>query len=174
MNLYLIGYRGSGKSTVAPLVAKDLKRPSIDSDHLIVQKNNCSIADIFANSGETEFRRIEQQIVKQLGDLSNHVVSLGGGVPMFESNRMVLAATGKTVYLNGSPDVLWSRIAQDAASDELRPSLTDLDAKAEVDSLVNQRHPIYADCADYMIEVNQLSPQQIAEQIVQWWKSVDK
>lgn len=102
------------------------------------------------------------------------VVSLGGGAPIFPQNQELISDSGKTVYLSGSLEVLWSRIAGDEKSDTQRPAPTDLEGRAEVEHVLAQRAPIYAACADYTIDVDDLSPQEIADAIDKWFRDNEK
>ena len=142
MNLYLIGYRGSGKSTVAPHLAKRLGWNCVDADDLVEAEAGKSIAAIFADSGESEFRRMESEVIETLSKKSELIVSLGGGAPTFEVNQKRIASSGKSVYLSASLDLLWARISGDQTSVDRRPDLTDLGGRAEVEQLMSVRAPI--------------------------------
>ena len=174
MNLFLIGYRGSGKTTVAPLIAKQLGRTFVDSDERVESQSELSIAEIFEQFGEPEFRRRETAAIKELCSHDDQVVSLGGGAPIFPDNQELISKSGKTVYLSGSLDVLWGRIASDEKTNNQRPALTDLEGRAEVELVLSQRSPVYEACADYTINVDELSPEEIADAIVKWFRSDDK
>ena len=174
MNLFLIGYRGSGKTTVAPLVAKQLGWTVVDADERVESDSGISIAQIFEQFGEPEFRQRETAAIKALCGGDELVVSLGGGAPIFPDNRELISKSGKTVYLSGSLEVLWGRIAGDEKTDGQRPALTDLDGRAEVEHVLAQRAPVYEACADYTINVDELSPQEIADSIVKWFRRDDK
>jgi len=174
MNLYLIGYRGSGKTTVAPLVAKQLGWTVFDTDDHVESESGISIARIFEEFGEPEFRRRETAAIKESCSRTESVVSLGGGAPIAPDNQKLISGAGKTAYLNGSLDTLWSRIAGDEKSDDQRPALTDLEGRAEVEQVLTQRAPVYEACADYTIDVDELSPQEIADAIVKWFRQDDK
>jgi shikimate kinase len=179
MNLYLIGYRGCGKSTVAPLVAKAIGSnsnhwESFDADDLLEAAVQMSISRIFAEYGESDFRRRETEIISGLAGRSNLVVSLGGGAPMFAANRELMAGSGKTIWLQADANLLWQRISQDQANLEQRPNLTDQGGREEVVQLVGKRNPVYKGCADYTIEVGGLSPEEITDRIVNWFENVDK
>lgn len=174
MNLYLVGYRGSGKSTVAPLIAQALGREVMDSDDLIEANAGVSIAEIFAVQGEAEFRRLETDVVLEISQLSGKVISLGGGAPLAESNRKLIAASGKTVWLFAEPSILWARITGDPVSDLQRPNLTDSGGLAEIEQLLTRRTPVYEACADYKLDVGSLSAEETSERIVQWLQSDDK
>jgi shikimate kinase len=173
MNLYLIGYRGSGKSSVAPLLARELNRELVDTDDLIENQTGASISQIFSQHGEPEFRRIETEIICSISSCENRVVSLGGGAPLAEQNRVWLKSNGRTIWLTAPPNVLWERISGDATSTQRRPDLTDDGGRLEVERVLATRIPIYSECADYTIDVREMSPEQIADNIARWWESVD-
>ena len=174
MNLYLIGYRGSGKSTVAPIVAKSLGWETVVSDDLIEANSKMSIARIFAQLGESDFRQRESGVISKIGLLTHQVASLGGGAPMFKTNQEAIARSGKTVYLTADFEILWKRISNDDSTADRRPDLTDQGGRKEVEQLVAERHPVYDACADYTIDVGKLNPEEIAQRIVKWFQSVDK
>ncbi len=174
MNLYLIGYRGSGKSTVAPLIAKEITWNAIDADDLVESNTQQSISEIFASDGEAAFRELEHDVISTIVGKTNLVVSLGGGAPLFERNRDMIAKSGKTVWLFAESSVLWKRISTDNTSHDQRPNLTDEGGRTEVERLLLIRNPVYEACADYKIDVTSLSPEEVAERIVEWWNSDDK
>jgi shikimate kinase len=173
MNLYLIGYRGCGKSTVAPLVAKSLGRKFLDADDLVEAKADCSIAEIFAQSGEPKFRELETKTIEELAGENQLVVALGGGAPMFEPNRQLIRS-GKSIWLFAETSVLWERISSDKSTLDRRPNLTDTGGRAEVEELLLVRNPVYEACADCKLDVGSLSPEEVAERVVTWWESDDK
>jgi shikimate kinase len=174
MNLYLIGYRGSGKSTVAVLLGRKLNRVVIDTDAEIERHAEQSISEIFKSEGEAGFRARETKVICSHPAESKLVVSLGGGAPLAKANQDWLANSGRTAWLAAEPKVLWQRISGDQTSTDRRPALTELQGRQEVEQVLTERTPVYSACADYKIEVDELSPEQIADAIANWWKSVDK
>ena len=175
LNIFLIGYRGCGKSSVAPLVAESLGWEVVDSDQVIQDQAGITIADIFAQQGEPAFRSLEQSAIAQIAQTNDQVISLGGGAPMFEPNRKIISNTGKAVYLSAPAEVLWARISGDEATTTTRPPLTDHDdGLVEVRSLLADRACFYEDCADCMIDSGDLTVQEVADQILEWWQTVDK
>ena len=173
MNLYLIGFRGSGKSTVAPLIASQLEWSFDDTDEQVVLLAGCPISQIFEEYGEAVFREWETTVLQALSLQSSVVVSTGGGCPLSNTNRDLMANTGKIVWLRAGAEVLWSRIKADNKSEAQRPNLTKDGGLLEVQRVLASRISIYAACADYTVDVETLSPEQIAKQIANWLDPVD-
>src|SRR5437764_13910508 len=119
MSIVLIGYRGSGKSTIGRKLADRLWQTFVDTDELIVRKAGKSIREIFEQHGEPEFRDLEAEVVQEVSALADHVIALGGGAPMREANRELLRAAGhKIVYLRCEPEALLRRIQTDPQTSE--------------------------------------------------------
>ncbi|MFM7071932.1 MAG: shikimate kinase, partial [Planctomycetota bacterium] len=110
MNVYLIGYRGTGKTTVARLLAERLRATAVDADEWLESAAGCSIRDLFAAGGEPLFRDRESETVRALTARDGLVVSWGGGVILRPENREALR-NGLTVWLRAAPETLWRRIA---------------------------------------------------------------
>jgi shikimate kinase len=174
MNLYLIGYRGSGKTTVAKCLAKILRRPFCDTDAVIESLAGQSIRQIFESAGESAFRQRESQVIHSIAGSAGQVISLGGGAVLAEANRTFLKGNGRTAWLRADPEVLWNRIANDQVSHDQRPNLSDRGGREEVHTILRSRTPVYNACADYTIDVDHLSPNEIAESIARWWNRADK
>lgn len=170
MNLYLMGYRGSGKSTVGALLADRLGCPHRDTDELVESLAGKTIQQIFSVFGEPEFRRLETEVIRQFQPDQQLVVSLGGGAILAAENRERLRATGWMVWLQASAEALFARLGQDQSTPQRRPPLTSFGGLAEVQTLLQQREPIYAACADFTVDVEKKSPADIAEAIVHWWQ----
>lgn len=114
-NIILLGYMGSGKSTIAQLLAKALNRDAFDLDAIIEQKRNATIKNIFENKGEIFFRKLEHEIFLDLvQNNSNMVLALGGGTPCYANNHELLNAPNVvSVYLKASIDTLYERLIKD-------------------------------------------------------------
>jgi shikimate kinase len=173
MILFLTGYRGSGKSTIAPLVADLAACDWEDTDQIVESTAGISIAEIFSVSGETEFRRQETEAIikaiKSCQPRERLVVSLGGGAIIQPANQTLIKQAGLTVYLNGSVDTLWQRINTDPNSGQQRPDLTDQGGRQEVESVMAIRQPTYVANSDWQIDVDELTPDQAAQAIADWW-----
>lgn len=110
MKIYLIGYMGSGKSTLGKGLATALGISWIDLDTEIETRYKISITDFFSKYGESAFREVEYKVLKDVVLIPDVVVSTGGGVPCFHSNMELMNQTGLTIYLEASPELILSRI----------------------------------------------------------------
>lgn len=160
VRVLLIGPRGSGKSTIASLLAADLGWSWIDADVLLEARAGRSIRDIFAAEGEAGFRRREADILAELCLLGSHVIATGGGVVLRPENRELLNRSGVVVWLTGDIDTLWGRIVADATTAARRPTLT-VGGRAEVAELVAAREPLYRECAHVTIDTTGRTPEEI-------------
>ena len=172
MNLFLIGYRGSGKSTVAQLVAREIGLPWLDADAALEQRAGRTIREIFAESGEEAFRDLESAELAKLAAGPAHVVALGGGAVLRQENQQLIKRSGKVAWLRARPETLLARIEADVTTAQRRPNLTDAGGLAEVEQLLAVRTPVYAACADFVVDVDDLSPAAAAAAIVLWWRKL--
>lgn len=166
MNLFLIGYRGSGKTTVAVALAQQLDWPWIDADAELERRAGMTIKQIFAEKGELAFRDLETAVLQDLAARKGQIVALGGGVVLRAENRSVLRERGKTVWLQASPETLVRRISDDPTTVDRRPNLTAQGGLAEIRNLLEQRTPLYAECANMTINAEHTLPDEIAHQII--------
>lgn len=173
-NLYLIGYRASGKSTVAPLLANRLSLACIDTDRLIEAELSEPISSYFASHGEPAFRQIESRIVMDVSSRSHQVVSLGGGAVLAPANQEAIRRSGKVVWLECPPGILAERLKKDQTQGAYRPSLTGLGVTQEIESVLKQREGVYRELADLVIDAGAKSPDEIALEIMGWWQSLPK
>ena len=164
--LYLIGYRGTGKSTVARVVAARLGRPWCDADQLLEQTHGKSIRQIFADEGEAGFRAKEAAILQGLSTRTTSVIATGGGVVLLPENRALLKQ-GHVVWLQAAPEAIWRRLQADAATAERRPNLAQ-GGMAEIEQLLTQREPFYRECAQHVVDATSASPEAIADDIAGW------
>lgn len=162
----LIGYRGTGKTTVAQLLALQLGYDWVDADVEVELALGMSIADFFEQSGEERFRAVESQVVAKLCARAKTVLALGGGVVLREDNRQILADCGRVVWLKASAATLQRRIAHDPTSLGRRPSLTNYGGQAEIEALLAQREPIYRSCATLEVDTEDRTPEAVAEEIL--------
>jgi shikimate kinase len=166
MNLFLIGYRGSGKTTVAAALAERLGWPWVDADAELERRAGQTIKQIFEEQGELAFRDLEVAVVADLAARDRQIVALGGGAVLRDANRQALAGRGRIVWLKASPEVLWARMMADHTTAARRPNLTREGGLAEIRTLLAERTPIYASCADLEIDADERSPVEIAREII--------
>ena len=166
MNIVLIGFRGTGKSTVGKLLAKHLKRDFIDSDKYIESSTGKAIKSIFEDDGEEGFRKIEADTIAELSKADNKVISAGGGVVLREENIKNLKDNGFLILLEATPEIIYSRIAQDEKTTQQRPSLTDKKPLDEIKHLIEQREDAYKSAADFTINTSHISCEDIVNEII--------
>lgn len=166
MPVFLIGYRGTGKTTVGRCLAARLGCRAVDADEWLEHKAGRSIAEIFATGGEAAFRDLESEVVVELAGLDRAVVSLGGGAVMREQNRRAIVGRGKTVWLRANLDTIVARISADSTTAERRPNLTAAGGYDEVAALLASRSPVYRECADLAVDTEGKTPEQIADEVV--------
>jgi shikimate kinase len=164
-NLFLIGYRGAGKTTVARILAGRLGRSWIDSDAALEERHGRSIARIFAEEGEAGFRDKEAALLEDLCSRRGAVIATGGGVVLRPANCQRLKAAGRVIWLTADAWTLWQRLQNDSTSSERRPILT-TGGLAEIEELLRAREPLYRACADITVASAGRSPGEIADAIV--------
>jgi shikimate kinase len=168
MSIFLMGYRGSGKTTIGRKLADRLWQTFVDTDELIVRKASKSIKEIFAQDGEPAFRDLESEIIREVALLDDHVIALGGGAVLRPENRAALKKDGhKVIYLKCDPDVMLKRIQADAATTDTRPNLTTLGGGIEeIRKLLAEREPVYRETMTAELDVTHLSPEDAVVYIV--------
>lgn len=163
----LIGYRGCGKSSIAPLIANALHCDWVDSDREIERHAGMSIAEIFAQHGEDHFRDLESDVLQNLCRSANPVViAAGGGAILREENRIALKAAGPVIWLTADVVVLAERIQRDAATDANRPSLTGVGVVDEIRQVLEARLPLYQDSATSTVSTDNRTVDQICETVL--------
>lgn len=159
----LVGLPGSGKTTVGRQLARRLRLPFLDSDHIIEEHLGCSIREYFAKEGEAAFRDVEQQVIADLArSPTGSVVSTGGGVVLRPANREVLHEHTKVVYLKSYPEELYRRLRHDQS----RPLLQVVDPMAKLRELFEVRDPLYRETAHFVLETGRPSVATLVNMIV--------
>jgi len=167
-NLYLIGYRGTGKSTLAPLLAAKCGWAVVEMDDLIQSNEKATIAEIFAQQGEAAFRDLETQMLRDIASQSNQVISTGGGIVLREENRTLMRATGTVVWLQASPKTIFERLTHNAAQQSvLRPALTSLPLQEEITKLVQDRSNLYAATSHFSVDTETHKLNEVVDIILQ-------
>ncbi len=172
MHIYLIGYRGSGKSTVAAQLAQRLGRRAVDTDALIEVASGQSIRELFASEGESGFRDREQAAISEVArETSPLVVATGGGAILREENRQRMLASGFCIWLQATAENLHRRIQADPGSGLLRPNLTDRGGFEEVAEILAQREPLYRQLAHLCVTTDHKSTDEVVAEICDWVNS---
>ncbi|MCS7167142.1 MAG: shikimate kinase [Gemmatales bacterium] len=165
--IYLLGLRGTGKSTVAPLVAQHLAWNWCDMDAELEQRYGQSVREMFGTLGEAGFRQRESSLLREIATWDKVVVATGGGVVLTEENRQLLRSNGICIWLRARVPVLVARLQNDPRSPSLRPTLTGLPLAEELSLLLAQREPFYQSCAHFSVDTDFLTPATVANFIVE-------
>jgi shikimate kinase len=163
--IFLIGYRGTGKTAVARELASLIAYYWVDADDLIEEMTGKTIATIFGDEGEAGFREWEARVVSALSRKRRTVVALGGGSVLREDNREAICAAGPAIWLTASVDTIVARVAADATTVSRRPNLTAGGGRAEIESLLSIRTPFYRQCATLVVDTEGKTPAEVAEEI---------
>lgn len=168
-HIFLVGYRGTGKSTVGRLLAERLGCAFADADDHIERTAGRSIKEIFAAEGEPGFRDREAAALAELCGRPAHVIATGGGAVLRESNRNLLKAGGFVAWLTAAPEAVWERLQADPATADRRPNLTPAGGAEEVRALIAAREDLYRAVAHFAVASDTLSPEGVADAIIQSW-----
>ncbi len=164
MNVVLIGMPASGKTTVAAALAKSLGLKVLDTDALIVERHG-EINKIFEKFGEEAFRNLESEAVNEVAKNSDAVISTGGGCPLRKENVLALKKSGKIIFLRTSISELIRRTEWDGT----RPLLKG-EREERLKSLLSVRTPVYEEAADFTVDTDGLTPEEIAKKITEFIK----
>jgi len=165
-NLVLIGYRATGKTAVGAELARVLKRPFVDLDRVLVAEAGKSVAEIVAQGGWEEFRRLEKDLVARYRASRGWVLATGGGVVLDPENVQALRENGIIIWLTADPATIQSRLEADRPRDTCRPSLTGGDTVNEVLEVLQGREPLYRAAAQIIIATAHQSIPQVIKAIL--------
>lgn len=168
----LIGYRGSGKSTVAAILATRLNTSWSDADAVLEERAGCGIAQLIRDRGEASFRELEAVVLTDLLAGEEGIVATGGGVVLRPDNRALLRRSGRPViWLDVPADVVRARLAADPLTAIRRPALSGADPLEEVATALADREPLYRESADLRVDAGAESAAGLADRIVAWLES---
>ena len=145
--IFLIGFMGSGKTTLGKALSRELGVDFIDLDHYIEARYHKTVREIFAESGEEQFRQIEKSLLHEVADFENVVIAAGGGTPCFFDKIDYMNAHGTCIYLKASIDELCLRLANGRESRPLLRGKNDEELRLYIDSTLSQRDPYYSRAA---------------------------
>ena len=162
-NIVLIGFMGSGKTTVGIRLSYRLRKSIEDTDKLIEKRQKRSIREIFEKDGEAYFRELETLLLREAVEKQkNQIISVGGGTPVREENRELLKKLGTVVYFRAKPETIYERVKHDTA----RPLLQCENPLERITELLELRKEAYESCADIIVDVDGLSMSQVVENVV--------
>jgi len=161
MNLILIGFMGTGKTTIGRKAAKGLRFKFTDTDKEIEQVCGMTITQIFKKCGEVRFRSEEKAAIKRVTQESNQVIATGGGVVLDPENIEMLKGNGIIICLTAPPDVIFQRISQNKS----RPLLRTEDPLGTITKMLQERQPLYQ-CADFTVETSARDSDDVTAEVV--------
>lgn len=161
-NIFLIGFMGSGKSTIGRFLQKELNMELVEMDARIVEEQGMSINDIFAEKGEDYFRDLESRLVLDLNSEGNTIVSCGGGVVIRPENVENMKKNGKIVFLSATPDTIYERVKNSTE----RPILNGHMNVEYIAGLMEKRRALYENAADIRIETDGKTRDEICKEII--------
>ena len=167
-NLYLVGFMGSGKSTVGKIIAYKTGYKFVDIDKLIEERENKTIPQIFKEYGESYFRQLEKHIIQEFTEKSGYIVSTGGGLGADIENMKKMKKSGTVVWLDVSLDEILKRTEKDSTE---RPLLKN--PREKIEKLYKDRKKVYS-MADIHIKAENKSPEEIAQEILDKWSSLQE
>lgn len=161
-NIILIGYMGCGKTTLGIKLSYKERVGMLDTDKMIEQKNKKSVAEIFDSEGEAAFRQMEMDILKEIAQYhERYIISVGGGLPLREENRVLLRDLGEVIYLRAEPDTIYGRLKNDTT----RPLLRGDNPQEKIKEMIAFRGPIYEKAATSVIDVDGKGFEEILSEI---------
>lgn len=166
MNIALVGFMGTGKTSAGKLAAKKLGMRYVDSDEEIEKNAGIAISEIFSNFGEPYFRDLEAKTLREISERGGQVISCGGGAVLRGENIGNLKASGMVICLSASPEAVFERIRHETH----RPLLKVPDPQKRIRELLAERAPFYAK-ADCSIDTTKLTVAQVADEIIRLFKA---
>lgn len=161
-NIFLIGFMGAGKSTIAKALQKELNMELVEMDARIVKEQGMSINEIFEKYGESHFRDIESQMILTLGEEGNTIVSCGGGIVVRPENTEYMKKSGKVVFLKASPQTIYERVKNSTE----RPILNGHMNVEYIAELMEKRRALYESACDITIETDNKTKNEICQEIL--------
>jgi len=165
MNIILIGYRGSGKSTVGRRLATRMGRRFVDTDDLIESKEG-QISGIVKSHGWDYFRAVEKRIIEGISKEDNLVIALGGGAVLDIDNVRVLKKKGFIIWLKADQQTLLKRMDEDPETNTRRPTLTGRGTLEELEETISVREPFYERVSEIQIDTSTLNVEAVVEHVL--------
>ncbi len=153
--IFLIGYMGAGKTTLGKAFAREMNLSFVDQDWYIEERFHKTVQEIFAERGEQGFRELERQMLHEIAEFEDVVISTGGGAPCFFDNMDFMNQKGETVFLNVAPEVLFSRLKLASQNRPILRGKTNEELKAFIAKALEKRAPFYSK-AKYIFNADEL------------------
>ncbi len=166
MNIVLIGFRGSGKTTVGKILSERSGMDFIDTDKLVERKMGISIPEIVARYGWPFFRELEKKVISEVAKTDFKIIAAGGGAVLDAENVQALKQNGFIIWLKADLKIISARLAKDDVTVAQRPSLTGKGTLAEIEEVFRDREAIYAHSAMMEIDTTNLDAEMVAEKIL--------
>jgi shikimate kinase len=167
MNIVLIGYRCSGKTTVGKLLSASTGKVFLDTDALVEELAGSSIEALIATEGWETFRWLEKQVVEIVSGRDNQIIATGGGAVMDDGNVKNLSSNALVVWLDGNFEVLRQRMEKEQQLGKRRPALTGVDPLQEIREMLTVRESVYAQVCAMRVDTTALSPEEVAAVIIE-------
>lgn len=171
VRIFLTGYMGAGKTTLGKAFAHQMNIPFIDLDWYIEERFHKTVGELFAERGETGFRQLERNVLHEVAEFENVVISTGGGAPCFFDNMEFMNRMGKTVFLNVHPDVLFRRLRVAKQQRPILQGKQDDELKAFIVQALEKRAPFYRQ-AQYVFNADELEDRRQMDTSVQRLKQL--
>lgn len=160
--VYLIGYMGAGKTTIAKLLATELSLPFYDTDKEIEKKENRSVSEVFKKDGELHFRILENELLTQIN--TKAIIACGGGIPIHNNNMKIINTKGISIYLKASANCLANRLKEEKENRPLIANILDKDLEPYIKKELQNRNPFYT-LAHHTILVDRKNKNEILREI---------
>jgi len=171
-NLFLIGYRCTGKTSVGRSLAEDLGWSSVDTDALIVEQQKMSIKEIVGAHGWEKFRQMEHAVLKTVCASNRQVVATGGGIVLNADNVRLMKRNGTIIWLRAEYETIKTRMMRDKDSPDFRPALTLKDSLSDIAETLQTRKPIYQKTMDLFVDTDDHDVAEVANIMIEKLKSV--
>jgi shikimate kinase len=173
MNIFLIGYRCTGKTTVGRSLAKRLERLFFDTDLELVKEQGIKISEIVGKEGWAAFRDIEKRVIQCICERDNQVVATGGGAVLDEENVKRMKERGVLVWLRADIKTIEKRIIEDNTTQDFRPALTSKGSVEEIRETLLARNPFYERAMDFFVDTDSMDIGAVSDTIIQNLKKIE-
>jgi len=167
MNIFLIGYRCVGKTSVGQSLAQRLGWSFVDTDVKLVEEQGQKISEIVDTKGWASFRKMEKQVIQRVCERDHCVVATGGGVVLDDENVKRMKASGVLIWLKANVHTIGNRMAQDPLTLDFRPSLTSKGVVEEIKETLFLRNPYYEKAMNFMVDTDLIGMEAVCDAILQ-------